>query len=146
MLAAAMDGPCVLLLQEARAAAAARPAITRGSWAADAAMLWVPEADGLVAAAVRGVAARQMPPVVPAPLRPRIQHLAVFRPGLAPVHLTHLCAPASNFPGAAAACSHLVAAALGAAAGLGQVPCFLAGDFNQDPLPAAAAATLALSG
>ena len=44
------------------------------------------------------------------------------------------------------ACDALVKAAFQRAAEVGQVPCVLAGDFNQDPLPSLSAASLALAG
>ena len=43
-------------------------------------------------------------------------------------------------------CEAILQVALLRAAEIGQVPCFIAGDFNQDPLPSGGAAALALAG
>ena len=46
----------------------------------------------------------------------------------------------------AQSCEAILQAVLLRAAEVGQVPCFIAGDFNQDPLPSGGAAALALAG
>ena len=74
-------------------------------------------------------------------LQGRVQHVVVHWGG-SPVHVLNLYAP----PRDASSCVTLVLAALEFAAGLGAAPCFLAGDFNQDPLPPAAAVALAVGG
>jgi len=82
----------------------------------------------------------------PSHLSPRLCRVTAYSGGAFPIHAFNAYAPADGTAAAAADCTSLVLAALAAAAELGQAPAFLVGDFNQDPLPAAASAALALSG
>ena len=68
--------------------------------------------------------------------------------GGGPLHLLGIYAPcgAGRLDIGGNACDALVKLALQRAAEIGQVPCMLAGDFNQDPLPSLSAAALALAG
>ena len=68
------------------------------------------------------------------------------------LHIFNLYAPAAgsqvgHSPAAAAGvCAEMLGLVLAEAAEVGQLPCFILGGFNQDPLPTAAAAALALGG
>ena len=75
-----------------------------------------------------------------------LEPLTFSSSGIAPFHAFVFYAPADGSAAAAADCATLLLASLQAAASLGQVPVLLAGDLNQDPLPPAAAAALALAG
>ena len=103
----------------------------------------------LVATATKGCAAREYP--VAGPERwaaPRLAHAAV-QFGESVLHIISVYSPCQSLEGgprAVDACNRLVHQALGIAALLGQVPCVIVGDFNQDPMPHLATAECALSG
>ena len=103
----------------------------------------------LVATAVKERAAKPFPvPDLEAWAGHRIEHVA-SQFGSSVIHVINIYSPCqaqAGGPSAATACERLVHRALGIAAELGQVPCVIVGDFNQDPLPASAAAECALSG
>ena len=149
MLAQALPAPGFIAAQETRGgphALATAEAALRPSRAHLASRLCGLE---LVASVVKDCACKSFPiGEVEAWAGPRIEPVAA-QFGISVLHVINIYAPCQSQvggPSAATACERLVHRALGIAAELGQVPCVIVGDFNQDPLPALAAAECALSG
>ena len=149
MLAFALPAPGVIAAQELRGgsvAVATAAAGLRASRATFASQLCGLELVGTV---VKDCAAKRYPvDGIEAWAEPRLEHIAA-QFGSSVIHVINIYAPCQaqvGGPSAATACERLIHRALGIAAELGQVPCVIVGDFNQDPLPALAAAECALSG
>ena len=75
----------------------------------------------------------------------RIARFAICH-ATAPIHLFNVYSTVGGGQAAATHCVSLVTAALQADSEIGHQPCFLLGDFNQDPLPPQASALLAVAG
>ena len=147
LLAALLGGPGVLAVQEPRGGALAADkarASARPLGALAAGCLGV---NQFLSCVTRDAPFRQCP--LPGQDSPgaRLAHYAVGL-GAGTLHVFNVYAPCGSDAqaGGVASCSALIVAALERAAELGQVPCLLLGDFNQDPLPRRSAAALALGG
>ena len=149
MLSFALPSPGVLAAQEVRGGAHAVATAAAAMRATRTMFIGQPCGLELVATAAKGCAARAFPVVeAEAWAAPRIAHAAV-QFGRIVLHVINIYAPCQTVvggPSAAAACNRLVHRALGIASELGQVPCVIVGDFNQDPMPRLATAECALSG
>ena len=144
-LASALSSPFVVAAQEPRITVGVAEGVQAGLRAQQVVGLW-PQGDSpLVAAFVRQVAARTFDVPVAERLSMRIARFTIFR-ARAPIHLFNVYSTVGGSQAAANHCVSLVTAALQAASEIGHQPCFLLGDFNQDPLPPQASALLAVAG
>ena len=102
------------------------------------------DAAHLVACVAFGGPVRALAPPLP-DFAGRLLHALVFLGGQ-PVHVFTWYGPQGRSQAAAGAATAVTEAVVACAARLGNVPCFLGGDFQADPLPAGAALPLDLAG
>ena len=147
LLAAVLGSPGFLALQEprgsldaaSRARAAARPLGAKASSCFGS--------NQYLSCATKDAPLRLCPVELGGELADRLAHYVV-EAGQGVLHVFNVYAPCGSgrYGSATDACSALLTAALALAAELGQAPCLVLGDFNQDPLPSQGAAMLAVGG
>ena len=147
LLAAALCGDGVILVQEPRgtevAADRVRSALRPFGVFAEPNL----GKSQLVSCATRNGPLRNFELALAPRIGERVSHQAVGTGG-GTVHVLNVYAPCGAGRGGedTQQCEAILQAALLRAAEIGQVPCFIVGDFNQDPLPSGGAAALALAG